>query len=298
MRQRIPRASRASRNPTSTASRQAPGVEADAREDLGRDVDLGVVDAVVGQGAGHRERGADVVLRAAEEPADFGVEARGTRPRRGRTRGTPRTPPRIGEAMPGPRGQPRDLIRGQASLEVEVAVGEQERRDDAESAFSTSQSVPAFSNPRHSHNMRRARTPRALSRRARVRGAGGRWRASIVTAFLWRLCPGRPDLRSRRSGSPRAPAPRSPSCCATRAEGGRGAGWPSRSGPRTARPPGAWGSIRRNLPLLIPLWNLWDAWPPAPGRGRAAPFGPARRFAYGADNMRVAAASQGGPDPT
>jgi hypothetical protein len=25
--------------------------------------------------------------------------------------------------------------------------------------------------------------------------------------------------------------------------------------------PGAWGSIRRNLPLLLPFWNLYDAWP-------------------------------------
>lgn len=25
--------------------------------------------------------------------------------------------------------------------------------------------------------------------------------------------------------------------------------------------PGGWGSIRRNLVLLIPVWNLWDAWP-------------------------------------
>ncbi len=25
--------------------------------------------------------------------------------------------------------------------------------------------------------------------------------------------------------------------------------------------PGAWGSIRRNLALLLPLWNVWDAWP-------------------------------------
>lgn len=25
--------------------------------------------------------------------------------------------------------------------------------------------------------------------------------------------------------------------------------------------PGAWGSVRRNLPLLVPLWNLYDAWP-------------------------------------
>ncbi|MFN2386211.1 MAG: hypothetical protein ABR576_08000, partial [Thermoanaerobaculia bacterium] len=26
-------------------------------------------------------------------------------------------------------------------------------------------------------------------------------------------------------------------------------------------PPGRWGSIRRNLPLLIPFWNLAEAWP-------------------------------------
>jgi len=26
-------------------------------------------------------------------------------------------------------------------------------------------------------------------------------------------------------------------------------------------PPGVRGSIRRNLPLLVPLWNLYDAWP-------------------------------------
>jgi hypothetical protein len=28
-----------------------------------------------------------------------------------------------------------------------------------------------------------------------------------------------------------------------------------------ARPPGPWGSIRRNLPLLIPGWNLFEVWP-------------------------------------
>jgi hypothetical protein len=26
-------------------------------------------------------------------------------------------------------------------------------------------------------------------------------------------------------------------------------------------PPGAWGSVRRNLPLLVPGWNLIDVWP-------------------------------------
>ncbi len=27
------------------------------------------------------------------------------------------------------------------------------------------------------------------------------------------------------------------------------------------RPPGLAGSIRRNLPLIVPVWNLWDVWP-------------------------------------
>ena len=27
------------------------------------------------------------------------------------------------------------------------------------------------------------------------------------------------------------------------------------------RPPGSWGSVRRNLPLLLPGWNALEAWP-------------------------------------
>ncbi len=46
------------------------------------------------------------------------------------------------------------------------------------------------------------------------------------------------------------------------ARGGRARRW---LGLEARRPdgsaPGAWGSIRRNLPLVIPVWNLWDAWP-------------------------------------
>ena len=30
---------------------------------------------------------------------------------------------------------------------------------------------------------------------------------------------------------------------------------------RDGRPPGLAGSIRRNLPLVVPIWNVWDAWP-------------------------------------
>jgi len=30
---------------------------------------------------------------------------------------------------------------------------------------------------------------------------------------------------------------------------------------RDGLPPGPWGSIRRNFPLIVPFWNLYDAWP-------------------------------------
>ena len=46
------------------------------------------------------------------------------------------------------------------------------------------------------------------------------------------------------------------------AGGGRARRWLAleAQGP-DGRPPGAWGSIRRNLPLILPLWNIYDAWP-------------------------------------
>ena len=44
--------------------------------------------------------------------------------------------------------------------------------------------------------------------------------------------------------------------------GGRARRWLALEARRPdGRPPGAWGSIRRNLPLLVPIWNLYDAWP-------------------------------------
>jgi hypothetical protein len=44
--------------------------------------------------------------------------------------------------------------------------------------------------------------------------------------------------------------------------GGRARRWLALEARRPdGRPPGAWGSIRRNLPLLVPFWNLYDAWP-------------------------------------
>jgi hypothetical protein len=46
------------------------------------------------------------------------------------------------------------------------------------------------------------------------------------------------------------------------ARGGRARRWLAlRAEGPAGRRPGAWGSIRRNLPLLVPFWNLYDAWP-------------------------------------
>ena len=44
--------------------------------------------------------------------------------------------------------------------------------------------------------------------------------------------------------------------------GGRARRWLAMEARRPdGRPPGAWGSIRRNFPLIVPGWNLYDAWP-------------------------------------
>lgn len=46
------------------------------------------------------------------------------------------------------------------------------------------------------------------------------------------------------------------------ARGGRARRWLALEARRPdGQPPGAWGSVRRNLPLVVPLWNLYDCWP-------------------------------------
>ena len=46
------------------------------------------------------------------------------------------------------------------------------------------------------------------------------------------------------------------------ARGGRARTWLAmRAEAPGGRPPGAWASVRRNLPLLVPFWNVYDAWP-------------------------------------
>jgi hypothetical protein len=54
------------------------------------------------------------------------------------------------------------------------------------------------------------------------------------------------------------------------ARGGRARRWLAlRAEGPGGRPPGVWGSVRRNLPLLIPFWNVYDSWP-LTGDGEAA----------------------------
>jgi RDD family len=46
------------------------------------------------------------------------------------------------------------------------------------------------------------------------------------------------------------------------ASGGRSRRWLALEAVRPdGTPPGAMNSIRRNLPLLVPIWNLFEVWP-------------------------------------
>ena len=46
------------------------------------------------------------------------------------------------------------------------------------------------------------------------------------------------------------------------ARGGRARRWLDLAARRRdGRAPGPLASVRRNLPLLVPIWNLYDAWP-------------------------------------
>lgn len=81
-----------------------------------------------------------------------------------------------------------------------------------------------------------------------------------ASALVWRLLP------AARSGIPWLWALLAAAATAAfllrDARGGRARRWLALEALRPdGRPPGAWGSVRRNLPLLFPLWNLFDAWP-------------------------------------
>ena len=83
----------------------------------------------------------------------------------------------------------------------------------------------------------------------------------LASALVWRLLPA---ARTVIPGIWAALAALAAAAFLLRdARGGRARRWLALEARREAdgRPPGAWGSVRRNLPLLVPIWNLVDAWP-------------------------------------
>ena len=82
----------------------------------------------------------------------------------------------------------------------------------------------------------------------------------ILTGILWRFFPAGRDLIPAVWVAAGSAA--TVTFLLRDARGGRARRWFGIAVERAdGSPPGAWGSIRRNLPLLIPLWNLRDAWP-------------------------------------
>ena len=81
-----------------------------------------------------------------------------------------------------------------------------------------------------------------------------------VTWAIWRLAPG---LRPAVPWIWAALAAAATAAFLLRdARGGRARRWLAlEARGKDGGPPGAWGSIRRNLPLIVPVWNLVDAWP-------------------------------------
>lgn len=82
----------------------------------------------------------------------------------------------------------------------------------------------------------------------------------LVTGTLWRFVPAARGLVPALWIATAAVA--TAAFLLRDARGGRARRWLGLEIRRTdGAAPGAWGSIRRNLALLIPLWNVWDAWP-------------------------------------
>ncbi|HEY1435451.1 MAG TPA: RDD family protein [Thermoanaerobaculia bacterium] len=90
-----------------------------------------------------------------------------------------------------------------------------------------------------------------------------------VTWAVWRFLPAlRPAIPGIWAGAGLAAAV---AFLLRDAGGGRARRWMAIEARRPdGRPPGAWGSVRRNLPLLLPFWNLYDSWPLLiPGKSEA-----------------------------
>ena len=82
----------------------------------------------------------------------------------------------------------------------------------------------------------------------------------LLTGFIWRFVPA-----WRGAISPiwiAAGAAATAAFLLRDAGGGRARRWLALEARRAdGAPPGRLASVRRNLPLLVPLWNLYDAWP-------------------------------------
>jgi hypothetical protein len=82
----------------------------------------------------------------------------------------------------------------------------------------------------------------------------------LLAALLWRVLPS-----AREAAAWIFPAAGTAALGAfllRDARGGRARRWLALEvRDRSQRMPGAWASIRRNLPLLVPGWNVLDAWP-------------------------------------
>jgi hypothetical protein len=82
----------------------------------------------------------------------------------------------------------------------------------------------------------------------------------LLTGFIWRFLPAWrgaiPAIWIAVAGGATA------AFLLRDARGGRARRWLALEARRAdGGVPGALGSVRRNLPLLLPIWNLYDAWP-------------------------------------
>ena len=294
-----PCVSSASRNPTSIASRHAPGRGRSARRSRARRRPR--------RSAVRRPRAPRPPRAPRRRSPPAARKRRQTSAKSCRKLGASRTARRarlegrrIGERVPGARGETRDLGGGQAALEVEVAVREREAatrriaRVGRSASFGLHNRAPGTSESRDISTICAApdssRSFSTCSSRARRPTSP----ASLLTASSGASCPawraGDPrDLGGgRRRGDRGLPSP------GRRGAAGPAAGWRWRPGGRTARPPGRWGSIRRNLPLLAAPLEPLRRLAPAPGRRGGTPHATAHRNPYLADNMRVAARPETG----
>ncbi len=265
-------------------------VHADPREDLGRNVDFGVAQAVRRQGARHGERRLHVVLGPAKEPTDLGIEQQeALRVSHG--------PPRriegggIGEGMVAPLGQARDLLGRKTALEVEVAIGEEghaaSRERGVRSHGLAKSPIPnrrLSTHNRHLLYMRRTRLLAlfldvlACAAVADLAGLG-------LTAIVWRFLPAARDAIPWIWGGLAAVA--IVVFLLRDARGGRARRWLALEVRLRRRPASRGLALDRPQPAAAhPRLEPFRRLAGLSRRRRPAPLRPGSRIVYLADNMR------------